>query len=235
MYSVDRTFHSDYEFLPNVGGLRCPDEIRGQVQVVDADLDFVYQLGGEASLIKAWLDKLPDDWKNDRTRVYTRPSRFRPGYANSTPGFHLDNARSHEKYKVKGPEMEQILGLEGEINAPGTRMIRGDVDLSFQLPHKKHLHREIPWERSVELGIYKGTLTEQVLKIGERVLMTGETLHAPEITRNGYGYRSLHRVRRWTSLNLQPMNIVLSMSSGRYYYWDPEHKERAVFRSVTSR
>ncbi len=81
-------FDSKFKYVGEIPSFKMED-IREEPMLFACDLQHAYEIGGK--ITKAFLDNLPDDWKNQSVIVDSRVHMLMTGMFPCIPGFHVDD------------------------------------------------------------------------------------------------------------------------------------------------
>lgn len=140
-----------------------------------ANAAFAYENGG--IITKAFLENLPEDWRNCDVTIDSRSHMLMPGWYPCIPGFHHDDVPrtridGQPNYENPG-EAEHLMGLVNGHICP-TEFAVGQVELE-EVPIGQLVYRQ--WHKDVERAISDGVLFSETAKSGRYIQFDNFSFH----------------------------------------------------------
>lgn len=179
--------------------------IKNEPMFFNCDLEFAHKEGG--LITRAFIDALPEDWKNQPVVLDSRVHMLMKGWFPCIPGFHHDDvprrndAYGQPNYDDPAYRSQHLMGLvNGDIaptrfalTPPGTS---GELGL-FRRPETSRVTYEA-WHLEVEQQLADGKLLPFEAPSGQLLQFDWQTWHEGQRARAG-GWRWFVRLSRNTA------------------------------------
>lgn len=182
--SVAGTFNSDFSV----------QEIKDEPMLFNCDLNFAKKHGGP--ITKAFIEALPEDWKNCDVVIDSKSHMLMPGWYTCIPGWHHDDvprntANGQPNYTNPAYASQHILGLVNS-HVSATEFAIGSVDLEI-------IDNDVYkiWNQKVESAVQSGDMTVVSAESGKLYSFDCDTFHRG-VKASCNGWRFFIRVSRNT-------------------------------------
>jgi len=198
----DKYFNSKIEIAGNFDA--SPDDIKNEPMFFNCDLRFAHKNGGP--ITKAFIDALPEDWRNPRVVFDSRCHMLMPGWYPAIPGYHHDDVprpaiapgqhfitAGQPDYDNPRYRAEHIMALVNAEVCP-TKFAIGECTMP-QVPDGELIYRT--WHEEVLRLISAGSLQVVEAPTNTLIYFDADTFHTGDKAVSN-GWRWFGRVSRNT-------------------------------------
>lgn len=190
--------------------------VKNETMFFNCDLQFAYEHGGP--LTKAFIDGLPEDWKNCNPVLDSRVHMLMPGWLTCIGGFHHDDIprntpNGQPNYQSPDYLSEHLMGLVNADISP-TLFALGEHELPLvtdDIVYKV-------WHPLVEQQMTEGILKPYEVSSGKYVQFDWQSMHMGVPVRKN-GWRWFVRLSRCTDRQKKITNEIRKQTQ---VYLDPK-------------